>query len=104
MRIDVVGSANIDLVAGLERLPEAGETLASTSFAMVPGGKGANQAVAAARLGAEVRFVGAVGEDAHGDALVAALAADGIDTSATLPPRACVRAGVHLRRSRRATR
>ena len=84
MRIDVVGSANIDLVAGLERLPEAGETLASTSFAMVPGGKGANQAVAAARLGAEVRFVGAVGEDAHGDALVAALAADGIDTSATL--------------------
>jgi ribokinase len=84
MRIDVVGSANIDLVAGLERLPEAGETLASTSFAMVPGGKGANQAVAAARLGAQVRFVGAVGEDAHGDALIAALAADGIDTSATL--------------------
>jgi ribokinase len=83
MRIDVVGSANIDLVANLDRLPEPGETLASTSFALVPGGKGANQAVAAARLGAQVRFVGAVGEDAHGDTLLAALQADGIDTSAT---------------------
>jgi ribokinase len=83
MRIDVVGSANIDLVAGLDRLPEAGETLASTSFALVAGGKGANQAVAAARLGAAVRFVGAVGEDGHGDVLLAALQADGIDTSAT---------------------
>ena len=84
MRIDVVGSANIDLVARLERLPEAGETLASTSFSLVPGGKGANQAVAAARLGADVRFVGAVGEDAHGDTLLRALEDDGIDTSATL--------------------
>jgi ribokinase len=83
MRIDVVGSANIDLVATLARLPEAGETLASTSFALVPGGKGANQAVAAARLGASVRFVGAVGEDGHGDALLASLGADGIDISAT---------------------
>ena len=84
MRIDVVGSANIDLVARLERLPEAGETLQSTSFSLVPGGKGANQAVAAARLGADVRFVGAVGEDVHGDTLVRALTADGVDTSATL--------------------
>ena len=84
MRIDVVGSANIDLVATLERLPEPGETLPSTAFALVPGGKGANQAVAAARLGADVRFVGAVGEDAHGDTLLHALAVDGIDTSATL--------------------
>ena len=83
MRIDVVGSANIDLVARLERLPEAGETLPSTSFAVIPGGKGANQAVAAARLGADVRFVGAVGEDAHGETLLRALAADGIDTTAT---------------------
>jgi ribokinase len=83
VRIDVVGSVNIDLVAGLERLPEPGETLPSTSFSLVPGGKGANQAVAAARLGADVRFVGAVGRDAHGDTLLAALQADGIDTSAT---------------------
>ena len=83
MRIDVVGSANIDLVARLDRLPEAGETLPSTSFAMIPGGKGANQAVAAARLGADVRFVGAVGEDEHGETLLRALAADGIDTTAT---------------------
>ena len=83
MRIDVVGGANIDLVARLERLPEAGETLASTSFSLIPGGKGANQAVAAARLGAAVRFVGAVGEDAHGETLLRALAADGIDTTTT---------------------
>jgi ribokinase len=83
MRIDVVGGANIDLVARLERLPEAGETLPSTSFSLIPGGKGANQAVAAARLGADVRFVGAVGEDAHGDRLLGALEADGIDTTAT---------------------
>jgi ribokinase len=83
MRIDVVGSANIDLVARLERLPEAGETLPSTSFSVIPGGKGANQAVAAARLGADVRFVGAVGTDAHGETLLQALAADGIDTTAT---------------------
>ncbi len=83
MRIDVVGGANIDLVARLERLPEAGETLASTSFALIPGGKGANQAVAAARLGAHVRFVGAVGEDTHGDTLLQALAAEGIDITAT---------------------
>ena len=83
MRIDVVGSANIDLVARLERLPEAGETVPSTSLSVIPGGKGANQAVAAARLGADVRFVGAVGEDAHGEMLLRALAADGIDTTAT---------------------
>ena len=83
MRIDVIGGANIDLVARLERLPEAGETLPSTSFSLIPGGKGANQAVAAARLGADVRFVGAVGGDAHGDTLLRALAADGIDTTAT---------------------
>ena len=85
MRIDVVGGANIDLVARLERLPEAGETLPSTSFSLIPGGKGANQAVAAARLGAEVRFVGAVGEDAHGETLLRALAAP---TASTRQPRA----------------
>ena len=62
--LTVVGSVNLDLVARLERFPRAGETLSASSFERIPGGKGANQAVAAARLGAEVRFVGCVGRDA----------------------------------------
>ena len=62
--LTVVGSVNLDLVARVERLPRAGETLSASAFERVPGGKGANQAVAAARLGAEVRFVGCVGRDA----------------------------------------
>jgi ribokinase len=57
-RITVVGSINLDLVAFCERLPRAGETLTDAELARVPGGKGANQAVAAARLGAEVSFIG----------------------------------------------
>jgi ribokinase len=61
--LTVVGSANLDLTAKVERLPRPGETLTDASFARAPGGKGANQAVAAARLGAHVRFLGAVGED-----------------------------------------
>ncbi len=60
-RITVVGSANVDHVARCERLPRPGETLTDATFERVPGGKGANQAVAAARLGARVRFVGRVG-------------------------------------------
>lgn len=62
-RITVVGSANVDHVARCERLPRPGETLTDATFERVPGGKGANQAVAAARLGAQVRFVGRVGRD-----------------------------------------
>jgi len=62
-RITVVGSINLDLVASVERLPRPGETLTDAELSRVPGGKGANQAVAAARLGAEVRFVGCVGGD-----------------------------------------
>jgi ribokinase len=61
--ISVVGSINLDLVAEVERIPQPGETLTAIHFGRVSGGKGANQAVAAARLGADVRFVGAVGED-----------------------------------------
>ena len=66
-QLTVVGSANVDLVAKVERLPRAGETLTATSFERIPGGKGANQAVAAARLGADVRFVCSVGHDATAD-------------------------------------
>jgi ribokinase len=75
-RITVVGSANIDLVARCERLPRPGETVSDASFERVPGGKGANQAVAAARLGARVRFVGRVGSD---DLVLQSLRAEGVD-------------------------
>ena len=66
-RLTVVGSINLDLVARCERLPKPGETVTGATFERVPGGKGANQAVAAARLGADVRFVGCVGKDAFAD-------------------------------------
>jgi ribokinase len=81
--IAVVGSINLDLVARVESLPQPGETLTSTSLDYVPGGKGANQAVAAARLGAQVRFVGAVGDDDFGDRAVANLREAGVDLSRT---------------------
>jgi ribokinase len=75
-RITVVGSANIDYVAQCARLPRPGETLTDAEFMRVPGGKGANQAVAAARLGASVRFVGRIGSD---DFTLRSLESDGID-------------------------
>jgi ribokinase len=65
--LTVVGSINLDLVARCERLPQPGETITDASFDRFPGGKGANQAVAASRLGAYVRMVGAVGEDPFAD-------------------------------------
>jgi ribokinase len=64
VRLTVVGSVNLDLVARCERLPRAGETVGGAAFQRIPGGKGANQAVAAARLGAEVTLVACVGDDA----------------------------------------
>ncbi|MFO7545399.1 MAG: ribokinase [Trueperaceae bacterium] len=81
-RVTVVGSANVDLVVRVPRHPAPGETVLGSAYQRHPGGKGANQAVAAARLGAEVRFVGRVGDDEFGARLRAALEADGIDTSA----------------------
>ncbi len=78
-RIVVVGSINMDLVTVAPRFPGAGETLLGERFLTVPGGKGANQAVAAARLGADVALVGAVGSDAFGAELKRGLAAEGID-------------------------
>lgn len=77
----VVGSANLDTVFRAERTPQPGETLLADSVARYPGGKGLNQAVAAARAGAATTFVSAVGSDGDGDALVAVATAAGIDTT-----------------------
>src|SRR5688500_1400730 len=76
----IVGSSNTDLVCRAPRLPVAGETVAGATFAIYPGGKGANQAVAAARAGARVSFAGAVGNDDFGRARLAELTHEGIDT------------------------
>lgn len=84
-KVVIVGSLNMDLVTRASRLPRAGETLAGQSFVTVPGGKGANQAVAAARLGASVAMVGCVGDDAYGEQLRTALLAEGIDCQAVTP-------------------
>ena len=80
-RVCVVGSANVDYTMALARLPEPGETVTDGTLLVNLGGKGANQAVAARRLGAEVRMIGCVGQDAGGDRLRESLAAEGIDTS-----------------------
>jgi ribokinase len=80
-RITVVGSINLDLVAFCDRLPRPGETLTDAELERVPGGKGANQAVAAAKLGAEVRFVGCVGDDEHAQLALAGLEQAGVDLS-----------------------
>ena len=79
-RVVVVGSANADMVVRVSQLPMPGETLLGSAFALVPGGKGANQAVAAARLGAVVTFVGCVGTDAFGDMLALNLENEGVGT------------------------
>jgi ribokinase len=78
-RIAVVGSVNLDLVASCERLPRPGETVTGATFVRVPGGKGANQALAAARLGAEVTLVAAVGGDSFADEALASLVAAGVE-------------------------
>lgn len=83
-RILVVGSSNTDLVCRTTALPRPGETVSGTTFERIAGGKGANQAVAAARAGAEVFFAGAVGDDAFGTARLDDLRADGIDVSYTV--------------------
>lgn len=79
--IVVFGSINMDLVARLDHHPAAGETVLATAFERHHGGKGGNQAAAAARLGAPTRMIGAVGEDAFGPELVRGLRDDGVDTS-----------------------
>ncbi|MBJ7597189.1 MAG: ribokinase [Candidatus Nephthysia bennettiae] len=81
-RVAVLGSLNMDLVVQTKELPLAGQTVVGDRLHTLPGGKGANQAVAAARLGAEVRMVGRVGSDAHGEELIRGLVEDGVEVSA----------------------
>ncbi|MGH3029724.1 MAG: ribokinase [Gaiellaceae bacterium] len=78
-KVCVVGSINLDLVARCERLPAPGETVTDASFERVPGGKGANQAVAAARLGADVTMIGAVGSDSFAKEALEALVAANVE-------------------------
>jgi len=80
-RVFVAGSINMDVVATADRHPRIGETVAGTAVLYFPGGKGANQAVAAAKLGAATTLIGRLGKDAFGDELKAFLAAEGIDLS-----------------------
>lgn len=93
--ITVVGSCNLDLVVGVDHIPAVGETVIGGDLRRIPGGKGANQAVAAARLGRTVAMVGRLGDDDAGRLLREALASDGIDTSA-LVETAGVPSGVAL--------
>lgn len=79
-KIVVVGSINMDIVISAERLPKMGETILGERVTYLPGGKGANQAVAAARLGGEVRMVGAVGNDEFGRSLLSQLKENDVDT------------------------
>lgn len=79
--ITVVGSANVDMVATAPRLPKPGETVIGTNFTIACGGKGANQAVAAARLGASASFVGRVGDDMFGEMLERSLREAGVNTA-----------------------
>ena len=84
LRVTVLGGLNMDLIVRVPQLPRPGETVSGKDLLRAPGGKGANQAVAAARLGAEVSFIGAVGDDEHGRSLRAVLDREGIDTSRVL--------------------
>jgi len=81
----VFGSINLDLVARVARIPASGETLAGSTFATLPGGKGANQALAARRAGADVALYGAVGRDAHASAALANLVMAGVQLDGVLP-------------------
>ena len=80
-KLAVVGSINMDVVTRVERFPQPGETLTGTSFSTIPGGKGANQAVALGRLGMPVRMAGCVGDDAFGESYLRNFAENGVDTS-----------------------
>lgn len=81
MPIIVFGSINLDLTTYVSRLPEAGETISGKSFLTAPGGKGANQAVCAARLGAPTAFIGRTGQDTFGSQVLEAVEGEGVDIS-----------------------
>lgn len=81
VEILVIGSINMDLVMSVERVPMAGETILGYEYSYIPGGKGANQAVAAARLNGKVTFCGRVGDDSNGETLLRNLKDNGVDTS-----------------------
>lgn len=83
--IVVVGSVTMDMVTTTPQIPRIGQTVIGTGFSTTPGGKGANQAVAAARLGYPVKFIGMVGDDAYGPQLIQNLSRAGVDTSAMIP-------------------
>ncbi len=80
-KILVIGSLNLDIVARVGHMPEIGETILSDDMEMIPGGKGANQACAAGKLGARVCMLGALGKDAYGNILLESLQNAGVDTS-----------------------
>jgi ribokinase len=85
IKITVIGSSSIDLVVTASKRPNKGETILGESFKTVPGGKGANQAVAAARLGAEVYMVGCVGDDGFGEKIVNNFISNGVVTTYVEP-------------------
>ena len=85
-KILVVGSANADLMIAMPKLPNPGETVRGHDFLVAPGGKGANQAIAAARLGGDVGFIGSIGDDDFGRSIKKSLLDSGVDTA-----RLCVR-------------
>jgi len=83
-KLVVLGSVNADHVLQVASFPRPGETLLGHSYAVIPGGKGANQAVAAARLGADIAFIACVGDDIFGDNMITEFARDGINTQAVM--------------------
>lgn len=84
-KIAVIGSSSMDLVVTSAKRPSAGETVLGESFQTVPGGKGANQAVAAARLGADVYMIGCVGTDPYGEAVLTNFRENGVHTDYVEP-------------------
>lgn len=82
LKCAVIGSVNMDMVVRVDKFPKPGETRTGDSFSVVPGGKGANQAVALGRLGGSVAMAGCIGDDASGEAYISNFAANNVDTSA----------------------
>ncbi|WP_440894710.1 ribokinase [Amphibacillus sp. Q70] len=88
-KITVIGSINLDMVTSTDHVPVQGETLMGQNFEMIPGGKGANQAVAAARLGADVNMIGRVGDDLFGQLLLDNLVKNGVNNDGVKPVTDC---------------